>query len=223
MTFLKRLPVHYKGELHDGRLINFSVDKEEVLARVPNAIKVRDFNGRAMISMVDVKLRNMRPAIFPFARFHYQHVAFRLLVDDSQYNKGDQKGIFFLRSFTDKPWIVSGGKLMTDYNLEKAQFEDTDSEITISQGDAKVRYFLDDGSVAPDPALKTTIAALDRAYSVLGNAVRVTQIQRERWPIQPVNCRRFENTFFKTAKFEGAFRVLETIYYEWLPPKTIQL
>lgn len=223
MNLLKRIPMHYKGELHDVRLINFSVAKEEVLAKVPANIKVRDFNGRAMISMVDVKLKNMRPVAFPFARFNYRHVAFRLLVDDSKYNKGDQKGIFFLRSFTNNPVIVSGGRLMTDYNLETARFEDTVNEVTISQGDAKVKYCLDDSSAAPNPALKTTIAALDRAYSVLGETVRVTQIQREKWPIKLVNCSRFENTFFKTARFEGAFRVLETIYYDWLPPKAIHI
>lgn len=223
MSLLKRLPIHYKGELHDVRLINFSVAKEEVLAKVPANIKVRDFNGRAMISMVDVKLKNMRPVAFPLIRFNYRHVAFRLLVDDSHYNKGDHKGIFFFRSFTSHPLIVTGGKLLTDYNLERARFEDKGNEITISQGDAKVKYCLDDSSAAPNPALKNTIAALDRAYSVLDNTVRVTLIQREKWPIQLVNCSRFENTFFKTARFEGAFRVLETIYYDWLPPKAIPI
>ena len=68
---------------------------------------------------------------------------------------------------------------------------------------------------------KNTIGALDRAYSVLGDTVRVTQIQSEKWPIEFVNCSEFENTFFKTARFEGAFRVQETIYYDWLPPKAL--
>ena len=224
MSLLKRLPIHYKGELHDVRLINFSVAKEEVMAKVPASIKVRDFNGRAMISMVDVKLKNMRPVAFPFVRFNYRHVAFRLLVDDTPHNnKGDYKGIFFFRSFTNSPWIVSGGRLMTDYNLETARFEDNGDEVTISQGDAKVKYCLDESSASPNPELTTTIAALDRAYSVLGKTVRVTQIQREKWPIKLVNCNKFENTFFKTARFEGAFRVLDTIYYDWLPPKAIHL
>lgn len=221
MHLLKRLPIHYKGELHDVRLINFSVAMDEVLQNVPANIKVRDFNGRAMISMVDVKLKNMRPVAFPFVRFNYRHVAFRLLVDDSQYNEGVNKGIFFFRSFTNKPLIVFGGKLMTDYNLETATIEECGNEVTISQADKKVKYCVDGLSAAPDNALKTTIGALDRAYSMLGNTVRVTQIQREKWPIQLVNCKGFENTFFKTAKFEGAFRVLETIYYEWLPPKAL--
>jgi uncharacterized protein YqjF (DUF2071 family) len=221
MRLLKRLPIHYKGELHDVRLINFSVAMEEVSGRVPTHIKVRNFNGRAMISMVDVKLKNMRPVEFPFGPFNYRHVAFRLLVDDSHYNNGSLKGIYFLQSFTNKSLIVLGGKLMTDYNLELASIVEKGSEVTIEQGNNRVKYSLGDLSDRVDTDLKNIIGALDRAYSVLGDSVRVTQIQREKWPIQLTNCEGFENTFFKTAKFEGAFRVLETIYYDWLPPKTV--
>lgn len=221
MNLLKRIPVHYKGELHDVRLINFSVDMSEVQHAVPRNIKVRDFDGRAMISMVDVTLRNMRTVVLPFIRFNYRHIAFRLLVEDKQYNNGANKGIFFFRSFTDKPFIVMGGQLLTDYNLEEARIEETGDQVIISQGTNHVRYTLNGLSVVANAELKDTIGALDRAYSVLGDTVRVTQIQREKWPIQPVNCAGFENTFFKTAKLEGAFRVLETIYYDWLPPKVI--
>jgi len=221
MTFLKRLRIHYKGELHDVRLINFSVAMEEVMNMVPANLKVRDFGGRALISMVDVKLKAMRSVAFPLFRFNYRHVAFRLLVDDSEHNRGSHKGIFFLRSFTNNPLIVLGGRLMTDYNLEVANIEENGNEVSVSQGDKEVKYCLDGLSPLENSSLKSTIGALDRAYSVLGNTVRVTQIQREKWPIEFVSCNHFGNTFFKTAKLEGAFRVLETIYYDWLPPKAL--
>ena len=117
--------------------------------------------------------------------------------------------------------IVFGGKLMTDYNLETANIEEKENEVILTQGSKKLRYCLNDVSSVPNNELKTTIGALDRAYSVLGNSVRMTQIQREKWPIQLMNCSSFENTFFSTADFQGAFRVGETIYYEWLPPKAI--
>src|SRR6478672_1192485 len=101
MNFLKKIPVQYKGELHDVKLVNFTVDKAEVLQYVPAGIKVRDFNGKAIISMVNVLLKDMRPDFLPAALgFDYHHLAFRLLVEDSHRNKGENKGIFFLRSFT---------------------------------------------------------------------------------------------------------------------------
>ena len=176
--------------------------------------------------MVDVKLKNMHPVFVPsFCHFNYRHVAFRLLVDDSTLNEGINKGIFFFRSFANKPFIVAGGKLLTDYNLELAEIEENPDEVIISQGKHYVKYCIDQ-FIEPSgekEELKRTVGALDRAYSVLGKTVRVTQIQREKWPIQLVNCSGFENTFFSTADFQGAFRVAETIYYEWLPPKAIVL
>ena len=224
MNLLKRIPIHYRGELHDVRLINFSVALDEVKDKVPSNINIRDFNGRALISMVDVKLENMHPLFVPsLFHFNYRHVAFRLLVEDSIYNEGVNKGIFFYKSFTDKPLIVAGGKLLTDYHLEPAHIEENNNEVTISQGKQHVKYCVENTINSSNEDLKKTIGALDRAYSVFGNTIRVTQIQREKWPIQSVKCSGFENTFFKTATLEGAFRVFETIYYEWLPPKAIGL
>jgi len=224
MNLLKRIPITYNGELHDVRLVNFSVALEEVIDEVPSSIKIRNFNGRAMISMVDVKLKKMHPVFAPsFLHFNYRHIAFRLLVEDGIYNHGINKGIYFYRSFTNKPFIISGGRLFTDYNLETAQIVEKDNRITISQDSRHVTYCIDDIPVPSNEDLKKTIGALDRAYSVLGNTVRLTEIQREKWPIQAVKCSNFENTFFKTAKLEGAFRVFETIHYQWLPPKVISL
>ena len=222
MNLLKRIPIHYKGELHDVRLINFSVDLDEIKDNVPAKIKVRNFNNRAMISMVDVKLKHMHPTFLPsLLHFNYRHIAFRLLVDDNIYNSGVPKGIFFYKAFTNRPIIVAGGKLLTDYRLSLANIEEKNNEVMISQDKDHVRYCIDNKICDANAALKETVGALDRAYSILGDTVRVTEIQREKWPIQQVNCTGFENTFFETAKLEGAFRVFEVIYYDWLPPKSI--
>jgi len=112
MQLLKKLPIRYTGELHAVKLINFSVEKSEVESLVPWNLVVRDFGGRAMISMVDVDLRHMHPTFLPEKmHFNYRHVGFRLLLEDSQRNSDERnKGIFFLKSFTDQPLVVKGGQ-----------------------------------------------------------------------------------------------------------------
>ena len=224
MDLLKKIPISYLGELHEIRLINFSVDKNELSGMVTNSIKVREFeNDRALISMVNVQLKKMHPSFLPkLISFQYQHVAFRLLVEDSMYNNGQNKGIFFLRSFSNKTLMVQGGKYLTDYRLEKAIIQDNGNDFSLRQGNKFVQYSID-GNV---PAIKKnglqeTIGALDRAYSVLNDRIRVTQIQREKWPIEWVHCTTFKTNFFETARFEGAFKVNEMIPYKWLPPVTL--
>ena len=87
MSFLKKLPISFTGELHHIQLVNFSVEREEIETQIPEEIKVRLINGRAMISMVNVELKRMHPVFLSAAiKFNYRHVAFRLLVDDLKLN-----------------------------------------------------------------------------------------------------------------------------------------
>lgn len=213
------------GELHDVKLVNFSVDIAEAEKMVPAGIKVRNVNGRAMISMVNVMLKSMHPSFLHCSlNFSYRHIAFRLLIDDSEFNNGQCRGIYFLRSFTNKPLIVLGGSLFTDYNLETADIKSAENMLELRKNDQFLTYALDDTSVpAKNTELYNTIGSIDRAYSVLGNELRMVQIQREKWPLEPVECYHFQTSFFTTARFEGAFKVNEVIHYQWLPPKNVKL
>ncbi len=217
MNALKKLPITYLGQLHEVKLINFSVDMEEVLPLVPQRLKVRAFDGKAIISMVNVKLKEMRPKGMPKPlSFDYQHVAFRLLIDDADLNEdGKAHGIYFLRSFTDKPWVAWSGSKFTHYKLTSAALTD-EKEFLLHQGDRFVTYELTDQELPLDQALKDVIQPLDRAYAVEGAKLLRTRIQRDEWPIEPVHCKGFETNFFKTARFLGAFEVKGVIDYEWM-------
>jgi hypothetical protein len=223
MSLLKKIPITYLGELHDIVLLNFSVDKEEVLPLVPEGIKVRDIHGRALISMVHVSLKRMRPAFMPsFVNFNYRHIAFRLLVDDSRYNNGACKGIYFLKSFTNKKSIVVGGEMMTDYKLEMAHIETTSNTLDLSQGAQTLHYSIGTNSPGIRNAdLLEKVGGLDRAYSVRGKDILITQILREKWPLEEITCREFQTNYFRSARLEACFRVNETIYYQWKPARII--
>lgn len=223
MEILKKLPIKYVGELHQVRLINFSVEKEEVLPYLPQGLQVRDYHGRALISMVNVKLCNMRPGFLPKPlHFDYQHIGFRLLIDDAPYSDGAAKGIFFLRSFTDKALMVQGGSWLTNYKLEKASIESTNNNFALRQGSNYLTYALQEETPPQiNPELMEMVGALDRAYSFIGKDLVRVQIMRERWPIEWVTCEGFETNYFKIACFEGAFQVREIIHYQWLPPKPV--
>lgn len=223
MNFLKQLPIKYIGELHNVKLINFSVEFSELRELVPSGIKIRNVNGRALISMVDVMLKNMHPSFVPKQlHFDYRHIAFRLLVDDSEYNNGESKGIYFLRSFTDKPLIVQGGNWLTNYKLETAELITFENMLELKQGENYLNYaFKDKPPALKNESLKQNIAALDRAYSMNGNDLQFVKIVREKWPIEWIDCYHFQTNFFKTAQLEGAFKVNEVINYQWLPAENV--
>lgn len=225
MSLLKKIPVKYIGELHEVRLVNFWVDIDEVRTLVPSPLKVRDFGGKALISLVNVGLKKMHPSFLPGAMsFQYRHVAFRLLIDDSAYKEdGAQKGIFFLRSFTDRADAVAIGNLLTDYRLEHAAVRNLDRMMELKQEQHYFNYALDlSSNVVADASQRSLIGSLDRAYAVGEHGeVKMTKILREQWPIRQVQCYLLETDFFRSARPASAFVVDEVIPYTWNAPQII--
>lgn len=228
MTPATRLPFAFKGELHDIHLVNFSVDPLELLARfgpLPKPIVPRLHQGRALISMVDVHLRNMRAASrwLPF-RFHYQHVAFRLLVEDQAYSESpEHNGIYFLKSFTDRSLITTGGNLLTHFNFQTAKIDNYASGMHLQTDEHQISYDIDGPlSASAQPSVLTdTVGRIDRAYAVEKDVLWETRILRDRWPLQAMHCNHFSTDFFKSARLEGVHKVVEPIHYTWMPPRKI--
>lgn len=224
MSLLQQLPLQFAGELHEVRLINFSVEPYEVLPGLHKSFTPLKYKGRALISMVDVQLKNMRlPGWFEHFTFNYRHIGFRLLIDDSRFTWTKPRGIYFLRSFTDQALWAHLGNLFTIYQLEPAHIREEQGRFSLEKGGQQLSYALSD-SPAPTSApteLQEEVARLDRAYTRQLGQVNYVQIQRERWPLQWANCTHFETSFFETAQFEGAFRVTDTIHYQWQPPKSV--
>ena len=210
----------FKGELHEVKLINFSVDINEVLPLVPQSLKILEDKGRAIISMVDVQLKRMRPALLPFINFGYRHVAFRLLLDDEGLNlEGQPKGVFFLKSFSNRPFLNFFGNLISKYNLSNARVNEYFDAVSLKQADNYLDYALDPfTSVKENTTLHRKIQRIDRAYATDEKGIFVTRIARKHWPIEPVKCYHFATNFFKSAKFLGAFKVNEIINYTWNNP-----
>lgn len=223
MDMLKSLPLSFKGDLHQVRLINFSVDLAEVQPVLPEGLTPRLINNRVLISMVNVKLRHMHLSGTPkHLGFNYQHIGFRLLVDDSLWGGRGDQGIFFLRSFSDNPVAVEAGNLLTHYRLEHAQIKDLDYVLELRQKDRFLHYaFSDTKPENVNEELKSTIAAIDRAYAMNGSTPQLTRVVRDSWPIEWIDCYHFETNFFETARLEGAFQIHEVIPYHWLAPQTL--
>ncbi len=224
MYTLKTLPISYEGDLHNVKLINFTVDPDEIRSQVPEQLPLRLFDGKAMISMVNVELKNMKPTFMPsFAHFNYRHVGFRLLIDDRQFTGAESKGIFFLRSFTDRSGIAVAGKHLTNYRLEKGNIACTGLDFLMEKGDKYLRYRLkDQGDERQPNGLKDRIRKLDRAFAVDHTGVWMTRVLRISWPIEAVKCAEFETNFFESANYVGAFRIRDVIRYNWLSPRQIE-
>lgn len=222
MSLAPYLPLSFRGTLHEVRLVNFSIDTSEAQPFLPPPLRAGNLHGRALVSMVSVRLRSMRLRSLPaLCGFGYRHVAFRLLVDDSQYTGGPTKGIYFVRSFVHNPLLALGGNILTDFRFSSAHIEQTQEQLLVTSGNSSIVARFSDKPVNADPDLHNVIGAIDRAYTVHNRRVYRVQIQRTSWPLVPLECTYFQTSFFHSTRFEGAFIVPGTIPYVWLPPQEI--
>ncbi len=213
----------FSGELHEVRLINFSVDKEELKNHLPQGLKLLDYKGRALISMVDVKLKNMKAASF-LPSFSYRHIGFRLLVDDQYINTISPKGIYFMKSFTDKPLMILAGNIVADFKLSSSKISGDGNHVKIQQGDKFIEYSVsDENCTTPDSSLYEVVKRIDRAYAFKNKGAVVTKITRDEWPIEQVEVLDFKTNFFKSAKVEGAFKIHKVIDYVWEKPFKVKI
>jgi len=173
--------MEFKGELHEVKLINFSVDVGEVKHLVPTKLKIFEENGKAIISMVDLQLKQMRAVWLPFVKFGYRHVAFRLLLsDETLSHENEPKGIFFIKAFSQHRLLNWGG----NYNLLFAKISEGFNVFNLIKEKQFIEYALDEKSaVQQEDDLYRKIKRIDRAYAQENNEVVVTQIAREEWPI----------------------------------------
>jgi uncharacterized protein YqjF (DUF2071 family) len=229
MSSWRTLPITYHGELHDVELVQWSLDPEEAARELPAPLTPRLIAGRALVSLIHVRLRRMRPAFLPglFA-FSYRHVAFRLLVDDSALDReAPGRGVFFVRSFTDRPLLAHAGNLLTHYRLTPAELEVDPRGLAVREGGRRLSYRKAViGAEAPSPGLfggwaeaRAVVGAIDRSYAVdPEGGVWQTRIERPDWPLEPLPLAGFATDFFESARLECAFRVASVIPYHWLAP-----
>ena len=233
-SFTRTLPLTFHGELHDVELVQFSLDPDEARAHLPEPLAPRIVAGRACVSLVNVRLEGMRPLGVPRClTFGFRHVAFRMLVDDAQHNEDSSAhGIFFARSFTEKPLVAWGADWLSHYRLTRARIQrvgEGDPTWEIRQPQGCIRYRLEEPAAHPVGAqfadweeARRVVTSIDRAYAVDGRGrLWRTLIHRPGWPTAAADVSDFHVDFFESARLEGGFRVTAPVPYRWSPPEVM--
>lgn len=225
MRLLKNLSIGYKAFLKDIRLINFSVEEDELRPSLPLLPLVR-MNNRPIISLLDVKLHRLKPSFLVTGlHFNYRHIAFRVLIkDDGLHGDGINRGIYYLHSFTDNPFIVRCGKIFTNFNFRHGYIREHQHSFSLYHGGKWISYELDfNGSGDRPGGLMQNLMQIDRAYSLNEQGMKYTRVRRNDLPLRPVSCTRFDTNFFSSARLIDAYYVNQTLDYEWLPAERCNL
>ena len=209
---LRSIPNELNGRLNKVEIIAFSVPETELMNKIPNEIVPLLINGRVLLYIVSVRLDRMTEKGLPIP-FTYHHVAVRMCVKDKEHNYSQKnKGLYFYKSFSNKPIMTFGENLFTKDDFEIAEINAAGPVFELNSKDTYIKFALD--KQPPEhisPEIYDQIQQLDRAYYVESQKLYVAKITRETWPMQWADCYAFETNLFIDVKLEGAFYIHDTI------------
>lgn len=200
------------NRFRDIRIINFSVAWEEILSIIPQGIMPREFNGRALISLINAT----KQEDYNLPQKTHNIAVFRLLIDDRKWS-GDYKGVYILNEIIkNKESILSShSKINGQGALHKSELNTSVIQVFTEKG--FLEYTLSDTHVIEkNPEIKLTLENIDRAFGMNENDLALLYKHSHAPKLKWIKCNYFQTNIFKTAQLESAFLVCEHIGFQKL-------
>lgn len=220
MEPLTYIPWTFTGRIANCNLITFSVEPEELRPMLPEPFKPHLYEGRALLSIADLDLRGLRLRTrFPLPHFTYRHIGLRVLLEDP-FGQGED-GLFYLRSWTQRPMLRRLANLGTEFRYADAQFRYLPGGMVMKTEEHFLHYnYCGPADQSPrEVQLHDLIERTDISWSLLKGKIWKRRIRREAWPQHAMNCNVFATNLFFTARLETATKVQGIVPFEWPRPQ----
>ena len=241
IPFLNANPFAVDAWFDSSCTLTFAVPKEQVAARLPDCLEPDVFDDRwAFVAVAIVQTRKLRPAGFPaWAGSDFVLVGYRFFVRYKSASGRNLRGLYILRSETDKARMVRLGNCFTRYGYVKSgiRLTETAGRLRVEAPDTGLAIELDltsEGS-APLPA-DSPFAGWEQARKFSGplpftfsyerekRRVVIVEGVRSHWKPQPVRVLSHHIPFLAdlglaNAVLANAF-VVRDIPYRWRAGRT---
>lgn len=214
--------------------LTFAVPREEIAARLPSCLEPDVFDGRwGFVAVAVVQTRRLRPAGFPpFLGHDFVLVGYRYFVRYRSASGRNLRGLYILRSETDKKRMEVLGNLFTRYRYVKTgvRVGNADGLLRIDSPDTGLAIEVDpqcgDALPAGSPFARWEDARkfsgpLPFTFTCEAEKKRVLIVEgvRSGWKPRPVRVLRHEVPFLTElghprAVLANAF-IVENIPYHW--------
>jgi len=232
---IKNHPFAVEAFFESSIVLTFAVPKQELEKLLPECLELDVFDDKwAFIAMAMVQTKDLRPKGFPkFLGNNFFLIGYRIFVKYRN-NKGKRlRGLYILKSQTDKKKMEIVGNLFTHYNYTTTDIirEKKEGELTLSslQSNFEIEVNINTDNVD----LPTNSPFLDwkqaRRYAgplpftftfnELKNEILIIEGVRQNWQPKPIEIFNYNISFLDSLGVDGtvlanAF-VLENIPYYW--------
>lgn len=242
-SFLKNHPFPVEAFFESSLVLTFAVPKAEAQHLIPECLELDTFDDKwAFIAVAMVQTRGLRPKGFPALLGNdFFLIGYRVFVRFTNQAGKNLRGLYILRSETNKKKMEFLGNIFTHYNYATTDILQTtkngSTEIASRKSDFRIRIDDTTGEDIPLPA-GSPFARWKEArryagplpftfsYNPVHKKVLIIEGVRENWKPTPVRVIEQDFSFLGTLKIENprlanAF-IIHDIPYYWKKGKIEQ-
>lgn len=230
----KNHPFKIKAFFKSSIVITYAVKKEELENKIPFCLQLDTFNNEwAFVAAAFVRTKKLRPAGLPeFLGLNFFLIGYRIFTTYKTSNNKRLRGLYILKSETDKSLMKSAGNFFTHYNYTKTDvnFKLIENEFSIQSGKSgiDVKILKKENAELPKHSPFTSWKEARRFEGPLPftfypdkekNEILIIEGVRQNWipqPLEIVNCNIefIEQMKLNTAILANAF-LIENVNYHW--------
>jgi len=234
MNFLKNHPFAVEAYFDSSIVLTFAVPKEQVDGLIPECIELDTFQEKwAFIAVAMVQTRNLRPKGFPkFMGNDFFLIGYRIFVRYTNTAGKRLRGLYILKSETDKKKMEFLGNVFTHYNytttdisekisdrLKTIRSRNSNFEIIIEQSEDGVN--IPDGSPFTDCKDARKFAGpLPHTFTFNkeNGTVLIIEGVRQNWKPEPIKIKSYSIDYINSLKLKNvvlanAFEITNIPYY----------
>jgi hypothetical protein len=235
LSFLKNHPFAVEAFFESSLVLTFAVPKVQLEIYIPESLQLDTFNDKwAFIAIAMVQTKDLRPKGFPkFLGNDFFLIGYRVFVRYTNNAKKSLRGLYILKSETDKKKMEFMGNVFTHYNytttdihqnenVNSRQISSIKSKFKITIDKAEGEIPLPENSPFADWKEARRFAGplpFTFTYNSTTKEVLIIEGVRQNWTPSPVKVIDYEFDFLKSIKLEhpilaNAF-VIKNIPYYW--------
>ena len=235
LSFLKNHPFAVEAFFESSLVLTFAIPKEQLQNYIPECLQLDTFNDKwAFIAIAMVQTKKLRPKGFPeFMGNDFFLIGYRVFVRYTNQAGKMLRGLYILKSETDKKKMQFIGNIFTHYNYTTTDITQTEEsnikEIKSTMSDFKVKIDISEGEI-PLPE-NSPFADWKEArrfagplpftftYNPRTNEVLLIEGVRKDWNPKPVRIVDYSFSFLRSLNLENpvlanAF-IIHNIPYYW--------
>ena len=235
LSFLKNHPFAVESFFESSTVLTFAVPKEQLQNLIPECLQLDTFQDKwAFVAVAMVQTKDLRPKGFPeFMGNNFFLIGYRVFVRYTSNAGKNLRGLYILKSETDKKKMEFMGNIFTHYNYTTTDINQSETDGTRELSSIKSNFKLTLDQAEQEVSLPENSPFADWkearryagplpftfTYNKETKEVLIIEGVRQNWTPSPVKVIDYKFEFLDTIKLQNpvlanAF-VIRNIPYQW--------